>query len=75
MCRSDHDIACTLDYRDPRVLFMNEATSALDSATEAAVNEAIRALSASKTAVVMAQREGSMEACTQPIILRNQKAT
>lgn len=47
-------------YRDPPVLLMDEATSALDGATEAAVNEAIRALSGSKTIVVITHREASL---------------
>lgn len=50
-------------YRDPPVLCMDEATSALDGATEAAVNEAMRALSGSKTIVVIAHRETSLQAC------------
>ena len=50
-------------YRDPPVLLMDEATSALDGATEAAVNEAIRALSGSKTIVVIAHREASLRGC------------
>lgn len=50
-------------YRDPPVLFMDEATSALDGETEESVNEAIRALSGSKTIVVIAHREASHQAC------------
>lgn len=56
-------------YRDPPVLLMDEATSALDGATEAAVNEAIRTLSGSKTIVVIAHREASLNACAQVITL------
>ncbi|THF64012.1 ABC transporter ATP-binding protein [Pseudothauera nasutitermitis] len=56
-------------YRDPLVLFMDEATSALDGATEAAVNEAVRALSGSKTIVVIAHREASLKDCAQVIAL------
>ncbi|WP_234264212.1 ABC transporter ATP-binding protein [Hydrogenophaga sp. NFH-34] len=56
-------------YRDPPVLFMDEATSALDGATEATVNEAIRALSGSKTIVVIAHREASLCACNQIITI------
>jgi len=56
-------------YRDPPVLMMDEATSALDGATELAVNEAIRALSGSKTIVVIAHREASLRACEQVILL------
>lgn len=56
-------------YRDPPVLLMDEATSALDGATEAAVNEAIRALSGSKTIVVIAHREASLKVCNRSIHL------
>lgn len=56
-------------YRDPPVLFMDEATSALDGATEVAVNEAIRALSGSKTIVVIAHREASLQACNEILVI------
>lgn len=56
-------------YRDPPVLLMDEATSALDLQTEAAVNEAIRALSGSKTIVVIAHKEASLQACEKIITL------
>ena len=59
-------------YRDPPVLFMDEATSALDGATEAAINEAIRALSGSKTIVVIAHREASLRACEQVFLISSQ---
>ncbi len=59
-------------YRDPPVLFMDEATSALDGATEAAVNEAIRALSGSKTIVVIAHREASLQACNEILVIGTQ---
>ena len=52
-------------YRDPPVLLLDEATSALDTATEDAVNSAIRALSGSKTVVLIAHREESLQACDQ----------
>lgn len=50
-------------YRDPPVLFMDEATSALDVQTEEALNEAIRNLSGSKTVIVIAHREASLQYC------------
>lgn len=56
-------------YRDPPVLLMDEATSALDAATEEAVNAAIRSLSGSKTIVVIAHREASLQACDRVISL------
>jgi ABC-type multidrug transport system fused ATPase/permease subunit len=50
-------------YSDPPVLLMDEATSALDTQTEDALNEAIRALSGSKTIVVIAHKESSLRYC------------
>lgn len=50
-------------YRDPPVLFMDEATSALDAQTEAALNDAIRTLSGSKTIVVIAHKPVSLKYC------------
>lgn len=50
-------------YRDPPMLFFDEATSALDSQTEEALNEAVRKLSGSKTIVVIAHREESLQGC------------
>ncbi|MFT3806897.1 ABC transporter ATP-binding protein [Arenimonas sp.] len=56
-------------YRDPPVLFFDEATSALDGQTEEALNEAIRNLSGSKTIVVIAHKETSLEYCQQVLSL------
>ena len=50
-------------YRDPPVLLMDEATSALDSETEAAVNQAVNALSGEKTVVIIAHRERTSAGC------------
>lgn len=56
-------------YRDPPVLFMDEATSSLDGATEAAVNQSIQRLSGKKTIVVIAHRETSLQACSRVVSL------
>ncbi|MDN5848679.1 MAG: ABC transporter ATP-binding protein/permease, partial [Nitrococcus sp.] len=47
-------------YRNAAVLFFDEATSALDTQTEAALNDAVRDLSSSKTIVVIAHKEASL---------------
>ena len=60
-------------YRDPSVLLMDEATSALDGETEAAVNQAIRELSGSKTIIVIAHRKASLMACDKVFDLKNSK--
>ena len=61
-------------YRDPPVLFLDEATSALDAQTEEALNEAIRALSGSKTIVVIAHKEASLRGCEEVVNLRAPEA-
>src|SRR5690606_14123433 len=50
-------------YRDPPVLFFDEATSALDVETEAALTEAIRNLSGTKTIAIIAHNESSLRYC------------
>ena len=50
-------------YCDPPVLFFDEATSALDAQTEAALNSAIDTLSGSKTIVIIAHKEASLQDC------------
>src|SRR5690606_13257343 len=50
-------------YKDPQVLFMDEATSALAVETEKAVNEAINALSGKKTMIIIAHRESAVAQC------------
>lgn len=61
-------------YRDPPVLFFDEATSALDPQTEEALNDSLRSLSGSKTIVVIAHKEASLQACSRiisiPTIIR-----
>ncbi len=50
-------------YHAPSVLFLDEATSALDNATEAAVMEAINALSGQKTVIIVAHRITTIQNC------------
>lgn len=50
-------------YRDPPVLFFDEASSALDSSTEAKVNEAINLLTSSKTIVVITHKDSVLKLC------------
>lgn len=50
-------------YRDPPVLILDEATAALDNATEAEVMEAIYALHGTKTIFIIAHRLTTLEAC------------
>ncbi len=55
--------------RDPPVLILDEATSALDTRTEAAVQEAIDALSAGRTTITIAHRLSTVRDADQIVVL------
>ncbi|MFI5973678.1 ABC transporter ATP-binding protein [Streptomyces sp. NPDC051452] len=55
--------------RDPPVLILDEATSALDTHTEAAVQEAIDALSADRTTITIAHRLSTIRGADQIVVL------
>ncbi|MEV5437642.1 ABC transporter ATP-binding protein [Streptomyces sp. NPDC052682] len=55
--------------RDPPVLILDEATSALDIRTEAAVQEAIDALSANRTTLTIAHRLSTVRGADQIVVL------
>jgi ATP-binding cassette subfamily B protein len=55
--------------RDPPVLILDEATSALDTRTEAAVQDAIDALSADRTTVTIAHRLSTVRGADQIVVL------
>ncbi|MER6568769.1 ABC transporter ATP-binding protein [Streptomyces sp. NPDC001093] len=55
--------------RDPPVLILDEATSALDTRTEAAVQEAIDALSADRTTITIAHRLSTIRSADQIVVL------
>ena len=59
-------------YKQADILFFDEATSSLDSATEQSINEAIEHLSAANkglTIVVVAHRESSLRYCDKIVTL------
>ncbi|MBN2885124.1 MAG: ATP-binding cassette domain-containing protein [Chromatiaceae bacterium] len=56
-------------YHDPDVLIFDEATSALDGSTEAAVMEAIGALSGRKTIILIAHRLATVRHCDRIFLL------
>jgi len=55
--------------RNPPVLILDEATSALDTRTEVAVQEALAALSAGRTTIVIAHRLATVERADQIVVL------
>ncbi|GAA2312375.1 ABC transporter ATP-binding protein [Streptomyces hawaiiensis] len=55
--------------RDPPVLILDEATSALDTRTEAAVQDAIDALSADRTTLTIAHRLSTVRGADQIVVL------
>ena len=63
-------------YKQADILFFDEATSSLDSATEQSINQAIEHLSSSHknlTIVVVAHRESSLSYCDRIITLEKRK--
>ncbi|MFE7898124.1 ABC transporter ATP-binding protein [Streptomyces sp. NPDC057424] len=60
--------------RDPPVLILDEATSALDTRTEAAVQDAIDALSANRTTLTIAHRLSTVRRADQIVVLDSGRA-
>ncbi|MFI8091709.1 ABC transporter ATP-binding protein [Streptomyces sp. NPDC086080] len=60
--------------RDPPVLVLDEATSALDTRTEAAVQQAIDALSANRTTITIAHRLSTVRGADQIVVLDSGRA-
>ncbi|MBW3671360.1 MAG: ABC transporter ATP-binding protein/permease [Acidobacteria bacterium] len=58
-------------YHDPQVLIMDEATSSLDGATEAAVMDMIHCLGQEKTLIVIAHRLSTVQTCEIIHLLEN----
>lgn len=57
-------------YHDPDLLVLDEATSSLDGATEAAVMEMIHNLGRKKTLILIAHRLSTVRACDVVYVLR-----
>ncbi len=60
-------------YRNPDVLFMDEATSSLDGETERDITTAIESLRGEKTMIIIAHRLSTVRRCDRVVILENGK--
>lgn len=58
-------------YSDPAILVFDEATAALDSATEREVTKAIASLHGTRTLIVVAHRLSTVEACDRLVFLQD----
>ena len=61
-------------YRDPEVLVLDEATSAVDNETEAAIMESINRFQGRKTLIIIAHRLQTIEKCDLVYRVENGKA-
>lgn len=62
-------------YRDPEILFFDEATSSLDNETENAVMDAINTIGAEKTMIIVAHRLTTIEKCDRIFRVADGKVT
>lgn len=56
-------------YHEREILVLDEATSALDNETERLINESIRALSGTKTMIIIAHRLTTVEHCDRVYVM------
>jgi HlyD family secretion protein len=60
-------------YQDPNILVFDEATSALDGLTEKSIMNSIKALSKTKTIILIAHRLNTVKDCNQVFLFNNGK--
>lgn len=61
--------------RNPRILILDDALSAVDTETEAAIIDSLREVVVSRTAVVIAHRISAVMHCDQIIVIENGRIT
>ena len=62
-------------FEDPEVLVLDDATSALDNETEAAIMDSINKLHGRKTLIIIAHRLQTIEKCDMVYRINDGKAT
>lgn len=60
-------------YRDAPIIVMDEATNALDTATEKVFTQAVQTLKSNKTLIIIAHRLSSVRDCDRIIVLESGK--
>jgi ATP-binding cassette subfamily B protein len=57
--------------RDPQIILLDEATSYIDSQTEAAIHQALQNLMAGRTCILVAHRLSTARSADQILVMRN----
>ena len=58
-------------YREPRIFFMDESTSSLDTKTEGTIMQNMKNNFKDKTMIIIAHRKSTIEMCDKVLILEN----
>ena len=59
--------------KKPKIMILDDSTSAVDTATDAQIRKGLKELSADMTTIIIAQRISSVESCDKIVVLDNGK--